>query len=217
MQLEQDALHVYAAAAHNGDSVAAKRDLDRRLDELISFSRASVWREQAEVERHWQNANVVSAYEERVSPLERPAGRVLILAVALVLFAVLLGVPMSAQRNQQNCLAMLVLLSLLWCTEVVPLFVTSMLVPVLTVLLDILPDKHHPDQPMAAPEAAQRVFEVRRLLAIATLADAQFCLPLLLSPPVAVQTTHSVIACGACQKAAVTVECSVCPHDCQCR
>jgi phosphate transporter len=78
--------------------------------------------------------------------------------VALGVFAVLLRVDVfSGERSKNMCLAMLALLSILWSTEAIPLYVTSMLVPALTVVLQILPAKD--GSPMKAPDAAKRVFE----------------------------------------------------------
>jgi phosphate transporter len=160
MQLEQEALTCHAAVAHHGNIAASKRDLERQLDDTIAFSRASVWREQAQYERQRVNANVVTAYEPEVPCLQRPVGQITVLASALVAFAVMLGLDIMSMRNQQNCLAMLVLLTILWCTEVIPLYVTSMLVPALTVLLQVFPDPKKPGHVMPAPDAAKRVFEV---------------------------------------------------------
>jgi phosphate transporter len=165
MQLEQDALTCHASLAHNGDVAASKRELERRLDEVISFNRATVWREQAQFERNRVNVNVGTIHEPQHSWLKRPVGIGTILALAIAVFIALLFVPTLEERNQRNCLAMLVLLSILWCTEVIPLYVTSMLVPVLTVLLGILPKKES-SEPMSAEKAAHRVFEVRRLARI---------------------------------------------------
>lgn len=45
------------------------------------------------------------------------------------------GVPIFEEREKQNCLALLGFASMLWCTEALPLYVTSMLVPLLAVVL----------------------------------------------------------------------------------
>ena len=42
--------------------------------------------------------------------------------------------PTFEQPEKRHCLAMLVLVSLLWCLEALPLFVTSMLIPLLAVV-----------------------------------------------------------------------------------
>ncbi|OBT53999.1 hypothetical protein VE04_05452 [Pseudogymnoascus sp. 24MN13] len=59
----------------------------------------------------------------------------LVLLLIISIFILLLIVPIMANPEQQNCLAMLVFVSLLWATEVIPLFVTSLLIPFLCVTL----------------------------------------------------------------------------------
>lgn len=49
---------------------------------------------------------------------------------------------------------MLVFVSLLWCTEALPLFATSMLVPLLVVVLRVLVDRSVEPPVRLAPEAA---------------------------------------------------------------
>lgn len=69
------------------------------------------------------------------------------------------AVPIFDEREKQNCLAMLVFVSLLWCTEALPLFVTSMLVPLLTVVLRVLVDKSQdPPHRLTPQEAAPKIF-----------------------------------------------------------
>ncbi|OAA55911.1 SPX domain-containing protein [Niveomyces insectorum RCEF 264] len=79
------------------------------------------------------------------------------LVAILALFAVLLsvppawvGLPRDGPAEQQNCLALLVFVSLLWATETIPLFVTSLLVPFLCVVLRVVvvhvdAGRHDPD------------------------------------------------------------------------
>ncbi|KAF1978244.1 plasma membrane phosphate transporter-like protein Pho87 [Bimuria novae-zelandiae CBS 107.79] len=56
----------------------------------------------------------------------------------LTIFIVLLVVPTMEKAEQQNCLAMVIFVSLLWATETIPLFVTSLLVPFLAVTLRVV-------------------------------------------------------------------------------
>jgi phosphate transporter len=161
--MEAEALACHAQLAHGGDVAASKRELDRKLDDVVHFNRANVWREQALLERGRLAANVTPAHADPTPWLRRPIGVAAVLLLAAFVFALLLTLPTMEHRNQRNCLAMLVLLSILWCTEVIPLYVTSMLVPVLTVLLGVLPHHQHPDRSMPAEKAAHKVFEVCRL------------------------------------------------------
>ncbi|KAI9804644.1 MAG: low-affinity phosphate transporter [Piccolia ochrophora] len=67
------------------------------------------------------------------------------LAGISAVFIALLEVPILEKPEQQNCLAMLVFVSLLWATEVIPLFVTSLLIPFLVVILRVMrSDQKHP-------------------------------------------------------------------------
>lgn len=97
----------------------------------------------------------------------------LLLAIIAV-FAVLLAVPIIKKPEQQNCLALLVFVSLLWATEVptapltilgyadyikvIPLFVTSLLVPFLVVVLKIVRSDDKPHHRLDPPAATKYVF-----------------------------------------------------------
>ena len=76
----------------------------------------------------------------------------------LAVFGVLLTVPILKKPEQQNCLAMLVLVSLLWATEVIPLFVTSLLIPFLVVVLRIMRSEEKPHERLDAKTASVAVF-----------------------------------------------------------
>jgi hypothetical protein len=79
-------------------------------------------------------------------------------------------VPVFQEPEKQNCLALLGFASLLWCTEALPLYVTSMLVPLLAVVLRVMVDKTvDPPVRKSAPDAADAIFkamfsQVRALL-----------------------------------------------------
>ena len=82
----------------------------------------------------------------------------LTLIVIISVFFILLFVPIMKKEEQQNCLAMLVLVSLLWATEVIPLFVTSLLVPFLTIILRIMREDDKPHRRLGSKEATKVVF-----------------------------------------------------------
>ncbi|KAL8735253.1 MAG: hypothetical protein Q9181_002885 [Wetmoreana brouardii] len=81
-----------------------------------------------------------------------------ILLANIAVFVVLLVIPIMRKPEQQNCLALLVLVSLLWATEVIPLFVTSLLVPFLVVILRIVRSDDHPRHRLDPPAATKYVF-----------------------------------------------------------
>ncbi|KAI4172536.1 MAG: hypothetical protein LQ346_008585 [Caloplaca aetnensis] len=76
----------------------------------------------------------------------------------IAVFVVLLSVPIMKKPEQQNCLALLAFTSLLWATEVIPLFVTSLLVPFLVVILRIVRSDDKPHHRLQPPEATKYVF-----------------------------------------------------------
>lgn len=59
------------------------------------------------------------------------------LVAIVATFIVLLVIPIMEEQVQQNCLALVILVSLMWATEVIPLFVTALLVPFLAVILQV--------------------------------------------------------------------------------
>lgn len=78
----------------------------------------------------------------------------------MTLFFVILNLNIfEDDPTMRSGLAMVVLLVILWTSEALPLYVTSMLVPLLTVVLRVIPDGEGGELP--APQVAQRVFQVR--------------------------------------------------------
>lgn len=70
------------------------------------------------------------------------------------------GVPIFEDPAKQNCLALLAVVSILWCTEALPLYVTSMLVPFLAVLLRVMvDDSGKMPQRKSAPDAADAILK----------------------------------------------------------
>jgi phosphate transporter len=139
---------LYADIATTGDLSLAKRELRLHLREHVVWERNTVWREMIGIERKAQAANVgirrtILGGDEDPAAARRqgdeqdiaskefrtPLGvfhppqwlcslsfGTLILIVAV--FVTLLVVPIMEKPEQQNCLAMLIFVSLLWATEV---------------------------------------------------------------------------------------------------
>ena len=62
--------------------------------------------------------------------------------------------------EKRNCAALLVFVSLLWCTEALPLYVTAMLVPLLAVVLRVMVDSSgSAPVRLSAEDAAPAVFK----------------------------------------------------------
>jgi phosphate transporter len=139
---------IYADIVTSSDIELAKRELRLHLREQVVWERNTVWREMIGIERKAQAANVGirktllgrdedpaaaqrqgDEQELRAKELRTPLGRLSVpewlcslnfgtLIFVLVVFLALLSLPVMKKPEQQNCLAMLVFVSLLWATEV---------------------------------------------------------------------------------------------------
>ena len=179
---------VYAEVVTKGDVPAARRELRLHLREHVVWERNTVWREMIGIERKAQAANFGirqtllggsedpskarlqgDAHDSDTKEFRTPIGKyrcpkwlfsstLFVLIAILAIFAVLLSVNIMKKPEQQNCLAMLVFVSLLWATEVIPLFVTSLLVPFLVVVLRIMRSEDKPHHRLEASDATKMVF-----------------------------------------------------------
>ncbi|KAJ1554385.1 low-affinity phosphate transporter [Cladochytrium tenue] len=173
-------VELYARVAAGGDMAVATRELVARLRDHVAIERNTVWRDMVERER--RTASVVvrpRAEAARAAAAPRrtlrigkavvrlpslPPPRALAFLVLSALFAWAVAVPLFEPVEQQYCLAILVFASALWAFEILPLFVTSLTIPALVVLLQVMcEDVHLPDgsvehRRLGAKAAAKRVF-----------------------------------------------------------
>jgi phosphate transporter len=138
----------YAQIGTKGDIVEAKRELRLHLREHVVWERNTVWREMIGIERKAQAANIGISQtllgrettggkvrrqgdelEPEMKEVDTPIGRYRcpqwlisrtfwMLLACIAVFVVLLVVPIMHVPEQQNCLAMVIFVSLLWATEV---------------------------------------------------------------------------------------------------
>lgn len=176
----------YTAIVTHGDAETALRDLRSHLREHVVWERNTVWRELIGMERRAEAATLghqllaretdqrplLLGDEEYVSPTKEittPLGRLvcptwlvtsttLSLLIILIIFFALLSLPILSQPEQQNCLAMLVFVSLLWATEALPLFVTSLIIPFLCVILRVFRSPGPEHARLGSKDATAAVF-----------------------------------------------------------
>jgi phosphate transporter len=137
----------YTEVVTQGDVELAKKDLRSHLREHVVWERNTVWRDMIGIERRAEAASLgrtllgteggganrrLQGDDDklpRTKEISTPVGRFSIptwlfsqtmatLIIITVIFFVLLFVPIMERPEQQNCLAMLVFVSLLWATEV---------------------------------------------------------------------------------------------------
>lgn len=138
----------YSRICTKGDVDEAKRELRLHLREHVVWERNTVWREMIGIERKAQAANIGLAHtllgrdtdprkvrrqgdeiESEIKEVATPVGKYrcpawllsvnfwLFVAIFAV-FIVLLLVPIMDKPEQQNCLALVIFVSLLWASEV---------------------------------------------------------------------------------------------------
>jgi phosphate transporter len=74
----------------------------------------------------------------------------------VLLFIALLSIDCFGNRQENYCFALLVFAAILWATEAIPLYATSLALPFLIVLLGVM--RTDSGQPMAASAASKAVF-----------------------------------------------------------
>ena len=162
---------LYAKCITLGDVSLASRQLRAQQREQIAWERDTVWRQMISQSRRGESdgqvkslgGHVESVEESTLLEVATPAGHFKLkgkhisLAVALLVFLILLNVPTVDGVPAQNCLSVLVFATILWATEVsfvglnlfvtdqrfdqaIPLFVTSLFVPLLLVCLRVFVD-----------------------------------------------------------------------------
>jgi phosphate transporter len=136
----------YTEIVTNGDEELSKRDLRSHLREHVVWERNTVWRDMISMERRTEAASLGQALlgrdadqvkarlqgdVEQLPPtfdIPTPFGRLsvpiwvlkpTVFMIAIVgIFLALLFIPIMESVEQQNCLALLIFVSLLWATEV---------------------------------------------------------------------------------------------------
>lgn len=179
----------YTEVVCGGDAALAKRDLRSHLREHVVWERNTVWRDLIGIERRAEAARIgqsLLGQDDNAQPrrlqgdddkapattkILTPFGRMdvpawvastsmLTLVIAVAIFFLLIFIPIMEKPEQQNCLAMLVFVSILWATESIPLFVTSLLIPFLSVVLLVVreEDPGKPQKRLGSKAATNAIF-----------------------------------------------------------
>lgn len=161
---------IYAKVIRGDDLAGAKRELKAQLREHVVWERNTIWRDMIGQERRSQGLGIKSNANgtPEAKEISTPVGMVnvspfftrsaIILIVAFAVLIALVNAPIFAEIEERNCLALLVFVSILWATEVIPLFTTSLLVPALVVLFRVLRSDDGKDRRLEAPEATKYIF-----------------------------------------------------------
>ena len=162
-EVQDRLLSMYAKCVTRGDLSLARSQLKANLREHIAWERDTVWRQMIANERHDEGGVAALVVNEKEVKVWTPAGPVRVSwkliwgILAIIVFAVLLSVPTVEGEAAQRCLAVLVFATILWATEVLPLFVTSLAVPPLLVWLRVIVDPTTGDR-LSPQDATKWVF-----------------------------------------------------------
>ncbi|KAG9014908.1 low-affinity phosphate transporter [Tulasnella sp. 427] len=150
-QAINDIIQLYARCVTRGSISTATKMLKTHQREHIVWERDTVWRQMIGRERRGESDGQVKALggtvdtkEEALLAVPTPIGRFSItskgvsLAAALLVLGLLLTFPMVEGEEANRCFAILCFSTVLWATEAIPLFVTSMMVPLLVVMLRVV-------------------------------------------------------------------------------
>lgn len=164
-------LFLYRRVVVSGDEDLAKEQLRSQLREKVVVDRETVWsqmvsgRREQGIFRSVEPDEHVSAYDKNNSSIRTPLGRLgvpswwsgkaAIFLVALAVMFTVVQIQPFDRVEESNCLAMLLFCTILWATEAIPLFVTSLAVPFLVVLLRVLRSSDEADVRLPASEATK--------------------------------------------------------------
>lgn len=162
---------LYRRVVVAGDEELAKEQLRAQLRERIVVDRETVWSQMVSdrrgqgIFRSVEPDEHVPAFERPKRGLRTPCGRLAFPSwfttrgfIFCIAFATLIGIIWAqpfVRVEESNCLAMLVFCTILWATEAIPLFVTSLAVPFLVVVLRVLRSDDEEDRRLTASEATK--------------------------------------------------------------
>ncbi|CAG8603530.1 11404_t:CDS:2, partial [Acaulospora morrowiae] len=164
---------IYANLCTNADMDIAMRELKIHLREFIVWERNTIWRDIIGLERRSHAVGIkapvtVDKLAESGAKVKTPFGEfsvsdtfwrdIFLLILCIAAFLILLNLNLFKKEEQRNCFALLVFASLLWSTEVIPLFVTSLLIPLMVVCLGVLREDKAPHIRLDAVVAAKYIF-----------------------------------------------------------
>ncbi|KAF8910760.1 SPX domain-containing protein [Mucidula mucida] len=150
---------LYTKCTTQGDKTAARQQLKLHQREKIAWERDTVWRQMIGRERRGDvdgaptilGGSLVKEAEPGLLDVATPVGR---FKLTRRLLWMIVGVIVFVANR---CLAILTFCTILWATEAIPLFVTSLLVPLLVVCLRVIRDG---EDGLAPPDATKYIFSV---------------------------------------------------------
>ncbi|GAN04601.1 inorganic phosphate transporter PHO87 [Mucor ambiguus] len=156
---------MYADAFCSGHVALAVRQMKTHLRDQIAYDRNTVWKDMVGQERKTLDAHVKESKPEKLYTIPFTSHKIrselfntiIAFLFSVVLFVVLLNVDIFGNRQENYCFALLIFAAVMWATEAIPLYATSLMIPFLVVPLGIL--RNADGTQMAAKAASKAVFQ----------------------------------------------------------
>ncbi|KIM74890.1 hypothetical protein PILCRDRAFT_827819 [Piloderma croceum F 1598] len=164
---------LYAKCITHEDKALARQQLKLHQREHIAWERDTVWRQMIGRERRGEGdgdikaigATLVTEEDGSLLHVATPVGhfnltrKKIFLVFAIAVFVILLEMPMLDEVEANRCFAILIFSTIMWATEAIPLFVTSLLVPLLLVVLRVIRSQDG-DTRLSSQDATKFIFSV---------------------------------------------------------
>ncbi|KAI9358375.1 SPX domain-containing protein [Pilaira anomala] len=140
------------------DKKDSQSELTLLLSDQLAQDRNTMWREKIAQERR------LNSISTETHKLKNNLKTLFISFISLIVFIYLLNSSLFEQIEQRRCFAVLVFASILWATELMPLFVTALLVPFLVIVLRVIRSEEETDEGertyirLSAMDASKTVF-----------------------------------------------------------
>ncbi|KAJ7257685.1 SPX domain-containing protein [Mycena rebaudengoi] len=175
MALVRRLVELYAKCVTRNDRSMAKQQLRLHQRENIAWERDTVWRQMIGRERRGDGdivgatgASLLKEEEEtngksgvvlKLGPLRmRVTNKKIAMVLAIVIFVALLNTQSVEGTEANKCFAVLMFCTFLWATEAIPLFVTSLMVPLLLVCFSVI--RNTEGTPLSPKDATKYIFSV---------------------------------------------------------
>ena len=156
---------IFAKAFCSGNRTIALRQMKSHLRDQVTFERNTIWKDMVRQERKVNDTKLVEPKVTKTykipftkytigSDLFR---QIICFTISIAAFIILLCVDCFGDRQENYCFALLIFAAIMWATEAIPLYATSLLIPFLIVPLGIINDSD--GNQMTAKAASKNVFQ----------------------------------------------------------
>jgi phosphate transporter len=156
---------IFAKAFCSGNRTIALRQMKSHLRDQVTFERNTIWKDMVRQERKVNDTKLVEPKVTKTYKIpftKHTIGsdlfrQIICFTISIAAFIILLCVDCFGDRQENYCFALLIFAAIMWATEAIPLYATSLLIPFLIVPLGIINDSD--GNQMTAKAASKNVFQ----------------------------------------------------------